>query len=583
MDGAGASLRLDDGSPPNPRSEYTDDGALVGQRLYEKGQEMRKRRDEQALRAAEEKLKREQEGLTFRPKIHSAASRSGGDIDKFLSLQGEWLRRRNRQLDKARDKQEREAKAMLSEHPKASVRSERLLKGKQYKGPVEDWERREALFKMAHAEKVPPGTFHPTISPAAMQLRREGDAGERMFRKAQEQRVEQRKAQEQSKTSRDERTGQILFTPVTRRNTAAQHSPNRRTEDERRMQVEEMLKKAQEAERKLAKKRKEVDRDQQLTFKPELNVRSQQILSRAPRVPIHLRKEEPRKSDGDADQTEPPGSQQRRRPQEELDAAAKEFFERTRREKQKLLSRIGKLRDKQEQAETKECSFRPKISAHSSTLARQRALQGYVPPGAPAAAEGGDAGSAAGSENIFYAADVAPGKTPQAGSRRSASAAQAPPGDSSAAGSSRRLRAPGSGSEQPRITARRSSSVSHSDPTRSAGVTLVSPPRMPALGADDSFAQWEEEWQRQQLEIDAALRVYEDATHPGSGSSSGGAAGHQLSPPGAAGGALDAQLDDLQEVLDGWRQLEQQFAVDFDRLQHDSTGSAAAGAHTAAG
>eukprot|EP00756_Hemistasia_phaeocysticola_P022557 Hpha_TRINITY_DN15841_c6_g7::TRINITY_DN15841_c6_g7_i1::g.191120::m.191120 len=34
--------------------------------------------------------------------------------------------------------------------------------------------------------------------------------------------------------------------------------------------------------------------------------------------------------------------------------------------------------------------------------------------------------------------------------------------------------------------------------------------------------------------------------------------------PGEAAAALDAQLSDLQGVLDGWRQLEQQFNAEFD-------------------
>eukprot|EP01065_Artemidia_motanka_P029187 TRINITY_DN3525_c3_g1_i1.p1 TRINITY_DN3525_c3_g1~~TRINITY_DN3525_c3_g1_i1.p1 ORF type:complete len:565 (+),score=100.80 TRINITY_DN3525_c3_g1_i1:123-1817(+) len=550
------ATRFVEGSPDTQRTDY-DDGVLVGERLYAQGQEMLRRRQELAARSSEEREKEILKSATFRPKVGTGlGSRSGGDAEKFYSLQTEWLRRKNRQLDKLRDKEELEVKRMLSEHPKASTRSERLLRGKEYKGPVDDWKHREALFRMSHSDKEPSGSFHPTISPLAQQIRRDGAAGERLFKHAAQQQTDRRKAEDAQKRGRakDTSTGQILFTPVTRRNQVDDHSPTRRTEDEIDMQIKEMLRRGEEAQRRLRKKKTEIEREQGATFQPTLNLRSEQILSRTQRTPVHLRtkeKEKDTKEEDAASERMGDGSARRtRRTRAEIDSSVKDFMDRIERDQKKTRSKIGKLREKQLREEVSECSFRPNISSKSGTLARQRAIQGYSSPETAVVTPAAPTG-----ENLFYAADVSapPPVSSSPASRRSGSALDA-------TGERHSLAA----SQQRSVSARVDGEPSYADRAMSEPSAprsrRVSPPRR----QDDSLAQWVEEWQQQERDIDAILRG-DDGGHGGH------ADPHALPPaalgpdPRGSGEGWEDRFSDLQEVLDGWRHLEKQFTSDFDQ------------------
>eukprot|EP00756_Hemistasia_phaeocysticola_P015598 Hpha_TRINITY_DN15422_c1_g1::TRINITY_DN15422_c1_g1_i1::g.176812::m.176812 len=505
-----------EGSRETDHSGVVDEGVLVGERLFRQGQEMLRRREERAEASKERDIVQPKEGPKLPP----------GRAEQFYTLQKEWLRKKDGNLHKKRDEAEREEREQFSV-PLASARSVKLLEGKEYKGPIDDWKRREQQHRMSHAEKIPVGGFTPTISPAAQQLRREGAPGERLFKRAAEiqKSKKEREAAQRAGKVKDEQTGQILFTPVTRRNAVGQHSPTRRTRDEIDMQVKGMAARTAEATRKKEKKIKQEikDHDKESTFAPKLNERSEAILMRTHRTPVHLR----------AASKEPSPSPERgdgvkrgvKRTKEEVESALKEFLGRMDTNRTKVEKRIRQLKEEKRKKNESECCFRPSISSHSSVLARQRAVQGYVSATPPVERDSPDA------ENIFYAADVSAHSTPApppASSRRSPQTAPLPSGSdrrgssdrppSVASGSAPRTRFSTRGASAPRSSA----APTHSDPTDPAmhAGSRVSPQRhhvvgglevVPRHGVEDSFAQWEAEWERQQREIDEALRGYEDA------------------------------------------------------------------------
>eukprot|EP01059_Diplonema_ambulator_P011669 TRINITY_DN21686_c0_g1_i1.p1 TRINITY_DN21686_c0_g1~~TRINITY_DN21686_c0_g1_i1.p1 ORF type:complete len:123 (+),score=14.10 TRINITY_DN21686_c0_g1_i1:33-371(+) len=102
--------------------------------------------------------------------------------------------------------------------------------------------------------------------------------------------------------------------------------------------------------------------------------------------------------------------------------------------------------------------------------------------------------------------------------------------------------------------------------------------RQREVRSDENFAEWEKEWIDQQRDIEAILKMYTTTTDkfkreitpertPSTPSVSYPST--QRSPlqrPSHPPPPID-QVSELQSVLDGWRQLEDQFSTSFEKLR----------------
>ncbi|KAJ9455816.1 hypothetical protein DIPPA_16778 [Diplonema papillatum] len=326
---------------------YDDYDAIpIGDRLYLKGQEVLRKKEERAQQAESDKQKREQMQTQRKPKISESgakANRSGGDPEKFYKLQTDWLKRRNHVLDTKRDLEKREQTAVNREQ-KASAMSNRILAGR-YKNPVDHWEERVQHYNSVHQGQQVTSTFKPTISPAAQHLKRAEPVTERLYNSAKQKQDAPKRlphAASHKKISQENLNALI-----------------------RKMKLHDDT-----ARRKREAKLREIKLEEG-SYQPEINPRSLEILRRqGGHVPVHLRSV--------SAQNHPPPrevhEQQHAPPMLDLekvkpieDAYWKKICtSQTRRE-----DKLAKMRREAAEEVTEDCTFIPATNRKSQQLAKK--------------------------------------------------------------------------------------------------------------------------------------------------------------------------------------------------------------------
>ena len=271
----GLGLELEEGPPQydedllllGPMGDYdnysaTGDEVPIGDRLYLKGQEAMRRRQEKLERAQAEQAAKETEENMQKPQICATSNirRSDGDFNKFYKIQEEWLQRRNRMLDKKRD-MEKEEDLSVDRNMKASRKSNRILAGR-HKGPIQAWDQREQHFRAVHTEeKLAAASFKPTISPAAQNLRRKGTVTTRLYDSAKSKKVAE----------------------------SPRANGKKVTDDQVKTLLQKMHASEETARRKFEGKLKSL-KEEEGPFMPVVNERSNKILDRqGGHIPIHKR------------------------------------------------------------------------------------------------------------------------------------------------------------------------------------------------------------------------------------------------------------------------------------------------------
>eukprot|EP01060_Flectonema_neradi_P013477 TRINITY_DN2024_c0_g1_i1.p1 TRINITY_DN2024_c0_g1~~TRINITY_DN2024_c0_g1_i1.p1 ORF type:complete len:614 (+),score=113.15 TRINITY_DN2024_c0_g1_i1:67-1908(+) len=504
----------------------------IGDRLYTKGQEILRQREEKVIKARNDKLAQELRSAPGKPQICPSSDvlvkRPRGDHDAFYKSQTDWLMRRNRLLD---TKRELEAKEIVSidREQKASAKSNKILAGR-HKGPVENWVEREAHFKAAHHDNTAQSSFKPTISPAAQHLRRKGPVSERLYDVAKHRQLKQKtpppKTREKKITSGEMST--LLNKMQLRTNTA---------------------------NIALERKRAEIE-SAEGSYQPEVNKRSRMILQRqGGHVPVHLRSTTSTQALQARQRSQTPPIKKKTTPA----PLQESFWKKIEVTRQKHESRLNFLKREKEQDERRECTFMPKTNKFSGELAKIKRQSTHI-----------EGESSPHTDFPYSEADNYDEEVPV--TRRSVPRAVS-----------------GSPKEVP------------------PAVSLV----------DQNFSDWEKEWEQQQKNIEnilqqytvdankrKSLRVPPPELSPATPAITPPASRRSTSRTAGAGGARQQFVDptparqstspqrhpsaavataasvapssppvqandvsELQTVLDGWRQLEDQFSSSFEKFR----------------
>eukprot|EP01063_Lacrimia_lanifica_P034807 TRINITY_DN6523_c0_g1_i2.p1 TRINITY_DN6523_c0_g1~~TRINITY_DN6523_c0_g1_i2.p1 ORF type:complete len:645 (+),score=282.21 TRINITY_DN6523_c0_g1_i2:85-2019(+) len=322
---------------------YSDyfDAIPIGDRLYMKGQETLRRKHENVLKAQHMQHENEKKGQQKKPQISELGAkvvRSGGDPERFAQLQMEWLRKRNRRVEQKKDQVDSErAEGIIP--VKVNRRSEKIVAGR-HQGPIEAWDERERHFRASHSsQKTAPATFHPIVSPAAQALKRTGNVSERLYKKAAER----------AKAPPPKKAG-----------------GKRITDEEFDSLLKHMKVHKDAAVRKFENKKKNLQSEEG-PYQPDLCPRSKTILRRqGGHVPIHLR---------DSVASVPPPKAQPERKRKDVDPEQIEPFglvSKIPQQKLKVQRRLEGLRAERETDLKEVCTFQPKFNKRSLAMASRR-------------------------------------------------------------------------------------------------------------------------------------------------------------------------------------------------------------------